>query len=299
MMADKKPPAKTTTKKPAAASKASAAKTAAKTPAKAPANAAVADAQKNAAVKTAYGKAVISAQKVLVGYEGRVVLDHVSLDVNKGELFGLIGLNGVGKTSLIKVMLNLRVAQGGQVFLNDNDCLTTKARQDVAYLPERFDPPLFMTGHEFIRFSAGLYGRTVKKEEAIRYAEMLDLSPDYLRRRANTYSKGMRQKLGLIATVLSGCQLLILDEPMSGLDPQARVRVKDLLMACHREGRTIFLSSHILADLDELCDRITVLHAKEFRYLGTPAGLRQEMGEPNLERAFLKLIAPYAQTEIV
>lgn len=236
------------------------------------------------------GDEVISVNQILLGYDGRVVLDRVSLSVFDGELFGLIGLNGVGKTSLIKIMLNLRAAHDGTVAMHGIDSRDTEARQDVAYLPERFDPPLFMTGHEFIRFSAQLYGRKVSEAQAVEYAEMLGLRADYLKRRANTYSKGMRQKLGLIATVLSGCKILILDEPMSGLDPLARVMVKDLLVKCHKEGRTIFLSSHILADLDELCDRIAILHDRHFQFIGTPAGLRKEVGEQTLERAFLKKI---------
>lgn len=280
----------TKTSKPAAAAKA-----VKKTPAKTTAKNAVAKAKpadkpvKTPAAKTD-GQEVIAVDNILLGYDGRIVLDHVSLSVKRGELFGLIGLNGVGKTSLIKIMLNLRAAHDGAIALHGVDSRNTDARQDVAYLPERFDPPLFMTGHEFISFSARLYGRKVSKETAVEYAEMLGLRADYLKRRANTYSKGMRQKLGLIATVLSGCNILILDEPMSGLDPLARVMVKDLLVKCHAEGRTIFLSSHILADLDELCDRIAVLHDTKFRFIGTPAGLREKNSEKSLERAFLKQI---------
>ncbi len=233
---------------------------------------------------------VMVAQDVCLSYGARNVLDAISLTVGEGELFGLIGLNGVGKTSFIKIMLDLRAADSGTIAINGIDSSQTEARRNVAYLPERFDPPLFMTGYDFISFVAQMQGGTVAKADADAYAERLQLCPDALKSRANTYSKGMRQKLGLIATILSGAQFLVLDEPMSGLDPLARVLVKDMLAACHREGRTIFLSSHILADLDELCDRVGVLHDRHFQYVGPPADLRTITGEKQLERAFLSLI---------
>lgn len=236
------------------------------------------------------GVAALDVRDLSIAYDGRTVLDKVSLQVNKGELFGLIGLNGVGKTSMIKAALDLRTQDGGVIMIDGLPSDMTEARKDLAFLPERFDPPLFMTGLEFIRFSARLYGNTVKDEDARQLATELDLDPSYLSKRANTYSKGMRQKLGLIATFLSGCSIVVLDEPMSGLDPKARVLVKDLLSRFHKEGRTIFLSSHILSDLDELCDRIAVLHARHFQFVGKPEDLRKETKEANLERAFLNLI---------
>ncbi len=232
----------------------------------------------------------MAARDVTLRYGTHPVLDNVSLEVREGELFGLIGLNGVGKTSFLKIMLDLRMADSGTITINGVPSTNRIARRDVAYLPERFDPPLFMTGNDFIRFVAQMQGRDVNRTQAEDYAERLQLRPDALRARANTYSKGMRQKLGLIATILSGAPFLVLDEPMSGLDPLARVLVKDMLAGCHRDGRTVFLSSHILADLDELCDRVAVLHDRQFQYIGTPAALRSQEQEKHLERAFLSLI---------
>src|SRR5690606_29976104 len=102
--------------------------------------------------------------------------------------------------------------------------------------------------------------------------------------------KGMRQKLGLMATLMTNCPLLILDEPMSGLDPLARAYLKDVLRAARGQGRTIFLSSHVLSDMNEICDRVSVLHQGKLEYLGTPAGLREQTGNDNIERAFLSII---------
>jgi len=105
-----------------------------------------------------------------------------------------------------------------------------------------------------------------------------------------TFSKGMRQKLGLLGTLLTGCPLLILDEPMSGLDPRARAFVKDMLRDVKAQGRTVFLSSHILSDMQELCDRVVVLHDTKFQFEGPPQGLLQVGQSDNIERAFLNVI---------
>lgn len=233
----------------------------------------------------------LSVDNLVVSYDGkRHVLDQVSLAVERGETFGLIGLNGEGKTTLIKTLLGLRNAQSGQMSLMGHDVRTATARADLAYLPERFDPPWFLVGREFVRFSATLYNRTVDDADMTDMAVCLGLDPAALARGVNTYSKGMRQKLGLIATVATGCNLLILDEPMSGLDPRARVQVKDLIMRERARGKTIFLSSHILSDLDEMCDRVAILHQGKIRYDGPPSGARDRAGQATLEKAFLTII---------
>ena len=163
-------------------------------------------------------------------------------------------------------------------------------RNRIAYLPERFEPPIFLLGNEFIKFSASLYKKKVSEDDIRQAAKSLELDYDVLNKRVNTYSKGMRQKLGLIATILTGCDILILDEPMSGLDPQARVCVKEKIKSLRNEGRTIFLSSHILSDLSELCDRVSVLHQQKIQFTGTPAELCSLSQTESLEQAFLQII---------
>ena len=143
---------------------------------------------------------------------------------------------------------------------------------------------------EFVRFSLSLYNAPVDDAAVRAAAQSLALDPAVLDRRVQTYSKGMRQKLGLLGTILTGCGLFILDEPMSGLDPRARAAVKDMLLETKAAGKTIFLSSHILADMDEICDRVAVLHEGRILYTGTPAGLKDQTGTESLERAFLKKI---------
>lgn len=232
----------------------------------------------------------LSVRSAEVAYGKSRVLHGISMEIAEGETFGLIGLNGAGKTTLIKSILGLRDLKAGDIRVFGHDRSRAESRRNYAYLPERFDPPWFLSGVEFIRFSMNLYGLTFIDEAARQAAERLALDPAALDRRVQTYSKGMRQKLGLIATVMTGCGLFILDEPMSGLDPRARAAVKDLLLENKAQGKTIFLSSHILSDMDEICDRVGVLHEGHLLYLGPPAGLRAQTGADHLERAFLKLI---------
>ncbi len=233
---------------------------------------------------------VLQIDNVSVAYGRKQVINSLSLSVQAGETFGLIGLNGVGKTTLIKTILGLRECSEGSVLIDGNDRFRPESKRLIAYLPERFDPPWFLSGIEFLRFSTSLYGVSHTQDKIFAASERLALDPAVLKNRVQTYSKGMRQKLGILATLLTGCPLLILDEPMSGLDPRARALVKDLLKEAREEGRTVFLSSHILADMNEICDRVGITSGGKLVFLGTPEDLRREGHSESLERAFLHVI---------
>ncbi len=230
-------------------------------------------------------------EKVSVGYGGVPVAENVDIVLKPETIHGLIGLNGVGKTTLIKAALGLRESLSGSIQVFGKHAGDLSAKKQLSYLPERFDPPWFLSGLEFVKFSGKLYGYTPERKEIYDLAEKLSLDTSFLPKKAQSYSKGMRQKLGLIATLIMPAKLLILDEPMSGLDPLARVLVKDVIAESRERGKTIFLSSHILADLDELCDELSVLHDKKIQYSGTPDGLKKQTKQKTLERAFLKKIA--------
>lgn len=234
----------------------------------------------------------ITVEGVTAAYNKTVVLENVDMTMNPSEVVGLVGLNGVGKTTLIKIILGLKDAESGSVKVFGGDSDSREARMNLAFLPEKFEPPSFLTGYEFLDFSQSLYKKKMDKEEVHAAALRLELSIDALGKRVTTYSKGMRQKLGLMATLLSDCSLLILDEPMTGLDPKARVLVKDEIANYHKRGRSVFICSHILADLDELCDRLVVVHDKQFRFVGKPAELKKQATSESLERAFLQIIEP-------
>lgn len=229
-------------------------------------------------------------QNVGAGYGDTKIISGISLAVARGETFGLIGLNGAGKTTLIKTILGLKEAETGSILVAGQDAGSEKAKQSLAYLPERFDPPWFLNAYEFIDFTMALYNTKVSRTEIETISDKVGFDRKYLSHRAGSYSKGMRQKVGLMATFLTPAPLLILDEPMSGLDPLARAQVKGLLEKARGEGRTCFLSSHILADMEEMCDRVAVLHGGTLRFTGAPARLLEETGEKYLERAFLSHI---------
>ncbi len=229
----------------------------------------------------------LSLKGVCVGYGDKVVAKNLNFDLSEGEVFGFIGLNGQGKTTLIKSALGLRQALSGDISIFGNPAGSVDAKKNVAYLPEKFMPSWFMSGMEFVRFTGDLYGQKISDQDVYELAEALSLDKAYLSERVQKYSKGMGQKLGLISTILTGGALLVLDEPMSGLDPLARAGVKNVLSLCKSRGQTVFLSSHILSDLDELCDRIAILDSCELKYIGSPEDLKAQFDQNSLEKAFL------------
>ena len=224
-------------------------------------------------------------------YAGVPVVSGFSLEVRRGEFFGLVGVNGAGKTTLIKCLLDFCDADDGAIEIFSVPHTTTAARARIAYLPERFNPPFYLTGRDFLQYMLGLHRTRYDAAEVARIFGALDLEPAALDRPARVYSKGMTQKLGLAACLLSGKDLYVLDEPTGGLDPKARALAKHELAALRRSGRTVFFTSHALADVAEMCDRLAVMHAGQLRFAGTPQELIRRTGAPDLERAFLDCIS--------
>jgi ABC-2 type transport system ATP-binding protein len=236
--------------------------------------------------------APLDVSALVVRYGAQTVLDTIDLQVPKGGIFGLIGLNGVGKTTLIKTILDLVRPQSGRINLFGADHRRPSSRESLAYLPEKFTPSQRLRGWEFLSLSLSYFGLRLDREEALAMAAEFGFDGKALGRSVGTYSKGMGQKVGLIATFLSNRPLLILDEPMSGLDPQARQQLKGRLEAYRAAGNTVFFSSHILADMDEICDTVAVLHGAKIRFHGTPAEMKQLYAAPLLEKAFMNIIEP-------
>jgi ABC-2 type transport system ATP-binding protein len=237
----------------------------------------------------------IDIRNLSTAYGKTKVLHDITFTVPANSCFGLIGLNGAGKTTLIKVLLGLRQATEGEAHILGYAIGSNDVKEKIAYLPEKFEPPAFLTGFEFIRFTQKLYGRTISDAATLEMATKLQLQHEALPRRVTSYSKGMRQKLGLMATLLANCSLVILDEPMSGLDPQARILVKDVILDYQRQGNAVVMCSHILADLEEMCPKIAVLHLGNLVYEGDPNVLIALTGQANLERAFLAQIGSAQQ----
>lgn len=218
------------------------------------------------------------------------VLEDICFSLVPGEIFGLIGLNGAGKTTLIKILLDLIVADKGAAHLFDIASTNLDSRRNLSYLPEKFQPSRYLKGMEYLDLALSYYGKKLDAEQARSYATRLDLDPKVLDSRVGSYSKGMGQKLGLLGAFLIDSPLLILDEPMSGLDPSARIKLKSVLLNTREQGKTVFFSSHILSDIDEICNRIGVIHGGRLFFIGTPLEFKARYGEVSLEKAFLNSI---------
>ena len=154
-------------------------------------------------------------------------------------------MNGVGKTTLIKIILDLLDQDHGEVEIFGVSRVLPESRKKICYLPEKFQPSQHLKGAEFVKFVLDFYGKKYNPEKAKKVCENLDLKFEVLKQKVTKYSKGMTQKLGLLAVFLSEADLVILDEPMSGLDPKARIALKKELIAYKKSGKTIFFSSHI------------------------------------------------------
>jgi ABC-2 type transport system ATP-binding protein len=224
-------------------------------------------------------------------YGGTPVLGGISLEVRRGEWFGLAGENGAGKTTLVKCVLDLSGIDAGAIEIFGAGHRAKGARACLAYLPERFTPPFYLSGRDFLRYLLELHRTPYDEAEAARTLASLDLPLAALARPARTYSKGMTQKLGLAACLLSRKPLLVFDEPTSGLDPRARALFKQALRELRPAGATVLLVSHALADIEELCDRMAILHRGELRFVGSPGELRHRYAAQGLEEAFLACVA--------
>ena len=165
----------------------------------------------------------LTIQAIKKSYGAHHVLDGISFVLNPGEIFGLIGLNGIGKTTLIKILIDLSSADAGTATIFGQPCDTVKARERISYLPEKFAPSRYLKGYEYLSLALSYYGKKLDMDAARTLAKDLDLNPDVLSRKVGSYSKGMGQKLGLMGAFLVDQPFMILDEPMSGLDPRARI----------------------------------------------------------------------------
>jgi ABC-2 type transport system ATP-binding protein len=203
----------------------------------------------------------INLEEVTKTYAGRVrALDGVAMKVARGEIFGLLGPNGAGKSTLVKIMTTIvrPTTAKGTILGAPIGPRPTLAR--VGYLPEHHRFPQYLTGRQCVEFfgAMNLMRRADRKRRA---AEMLDAvgMGAWGDRRVGTYSKGMQQRTGLAAALVNDPQLVILDEPTDGVDPVGRREIRDLLLRLRAEGRTVFLNSHLLGEVEQVCDRVAIM----------------------------------------
>lgn len=232
----------------------------------------------------------IDFQKVCKNYRQQSVLKQISFQIKIGEFFGLVGVNGVGKTTLLKSTLDFCNINQGNIHILGITHTSSQARQPIAFLPEQFTPPHYMTGKDFLMYMAELYGYKYDEDKVRAIFQVLDVNLNALKQSVGNYSKGMAQKLGLAACFLSNKPILILDEPMTGLDPKVRIYLKRYLLSLKQQRVTLFFSTHLLVDVEILCDRMAILHEGHVRFVGTPAECCTQFMAPTLEQAYLRCI---------
>jgi len=209
-----------------------------------------------------------------------LAVDDLSLTVSEGEIFGFLGPNGAGKSTTIKILCDLIRPTSGRAAIFDQDVRRPAARGQMGYLPENPNYYGFLTGWELLAFHAAIHGvsEPAIRERGKQLLEMLELT-DASHRPLRTYSKGMVQRAGIAAALIHDPLVLIFDEPMSGLDPIGRKLVMDLMLHLRAQGKTIFFSTHILADVETVCDRIGVIVEGNLAYAGAMEGVRSSTVE--------------------
>lgn len=200
--------------------------------------------------------------KNLVKYlAGKKVLKGISFSVKAGEIYGYLGPNGAGKTTTMKNIMGLIDQDEWEIIVFGEQWLTLSAKRKVGFMPENTYLYKHLTWKEFLDFNGKFFGYTWEKldkkvKKLLKRVDLEHVGNKYL----HTYSKGMLQRIGLAQSIINDPKLLFLDEPMSGLDPIGRKMVKDLLVSLKKEGTTIFFNTHILADVESICDRVSIIN---------------------------------------
>ncbi len=235
----------------------------------------------------------LSVSNLSYSISGVDILKALNIEIPFNSYFAIAGVNGAGKSTLIKLILDLiRPVNGSEIKILGRQNQITGCRDRLAYLPEKFDVKKTVTGWQYLNFVTSIYKTPLSKNTAAELAEKLDFPPDRLKSKVGSYSKGMVQKLGLISCFILDRELLILDEPLSGLDPSARYHFKNLLLEEKQKGRTMLYSTHMLADAEEICDQFGILHGGEMRFIGTPTECMNTFEAQTLEKAYMRCISP-------
>lgn len=204
-------------------------------------------------------------------------LDKINLEIKEGEIFGYLGPNGAGKTTTLKIIVGLLYPTAGSVKLFGESPLNPKVKERIGFLPENPYFYDYLTIQEYLELCLQLFDfkkKNVKSviDEVLEVVELKQAKDTQCRK----LSKGMLQRLGIAQTLINDPQVLILDEPLTGLDPIGRKSIRDLLLNLRKMGKTIFLSSHIISDLEMLCDRVAIIVNGEIRNVGTLADLVED-----------------------
>ena len=217
---------------------------------------------------------------------GIKALDNVSLKIENEIIFGLLGPNGAGKTTLIKVLLGLVFPTSGEAFILDNNISDYKVRKNIGYLPENHKFPNYLNGEEVIVYNARMSGFKIDKNSP-RITEVLNLvnMEKWRKTKIKKYSKGMMQRIGLAQAIVHDPKIIFLDEPTDGVDPIGRKEIRDILINLKAQGKTIFINSHLLSEVEAVSDKVAILNEGKLVKYGTVEELtiNKEMGEISTE----------------
>lgn len=189
-------------------------------------------------------------------------LKNCTLTVYQGETFGLLGPNGAGKTTLLKTLLGIVRPTSGRAWLLGSPIGNLKVKQQIGYLPENPYFYDYLTGWEFLQFTAGLFEipSDIQKQRIPLLLDLVGLSKSSAQnKQMRQYSKGMLQRVGMAQALINDPEVVFLDEPMSGLDPMGRYQIREIILSLKSQGKTIFFNSHVLSDVEKICDRVAIL----------------------------------------
>jgi ABC-2 type transport system ATP-binding protein len=238
---------------------------------------------------------MISIQNVSKSYDGKKKsVDSISFDVKDGEIFGFLGPNGAGKTTTIKMITGILDIDDGDILIDGNSISKEPidAKMNFGYVPDSPDVFLKITGMEYLNFLADIYcvpyeERKERIEDIAKKFEMYD----HLSEKIESYSHGMRQKIIVIGSLIHSPKNLILDEPMTGLDPKSSHDLKEIMRAHADKGNSVFFSTHVLEVAEKLCDKIAIIDKGEIKYTGSVEELKEKYkNDSSLEEVFLKII---------
>lgn len=198
---------------------------------------------------------------------GKTIVDGITHTITKGSVFGFLGQNGAGKTTTMKMLVGLNRPTHGLVRIDGQDPTIHTTREQIGYMPEEAYYYEHLTGIECLRFSAGLFKQGASEASCVSILEMVGIA-EAKDQKITTYSKGMKQRLGFAQALVNDPEYVFLDEPLDGLDPIGRRTLKRIVGGLKEQGKTVVFNSHILFDVEELCDEIGVLHRGALVYAG-------------------------------
>ena len=226
----------------------------------------------------------LKADRISKQYKNKIAVDRMSFTLTKG-VTGLLGANGAGKTTLMRLLCGILVPTGGTVTFDGMDVETEEYRDILGYLPQDFGYYPEFSGRDFLLYMSAVKGLP-KRDAKVKTEELIELSglKGAARKKVRTYSGGMRQRLGIAQALLNDPQVLIMDEPTAGLDPQERMRFRELISGLGRD-RIVLLSTHIVSDLEQIADRLMIMKEGRLLWQG-----RWNAGKEDLEQFYISVI---------